>query len=76
LVANTLISENEIIGKMIKPVSKDKFYKLEHKNMDIAFSIQKELCHFCDEKFFRPYNGTILTIIKPYLQQYQNKLIC
>ena len=45
--ANTLISENNIIGKiidgkMIKPVSEYKFYQLEDKTMDIVSSIHNE----------------------------------
>ena len=32
------------------------------KIMDVLFWIHKELCCFCDEKYFSPYNGIILTI--------------
>ncbi len=57
--ADTLISGNDIIGKiidgkMIKPASEDKFHLLDHKLMEISASMHKELGRFCDEKDFCP----------------------
>ena len=40
-------------GVMIKPIPEDEFHLLDHKIMEIVFSIHKDFGRFCDEKIYQ-----------------------